>query len=57
VRLGFRGRGYAEGESWTGYTTPSVGLGCPDGEPLKFGRLGGGTYLMVAPPRRPGILG
>lgn len=57
LRLGFRGRGIAEGEPSTGYTTPSVGLGCPYGEPVKFGLFGGGTYLIVAPSKRPESFG
>lgn len=40
-----------------GIMFPSVGLGCPGGEVVKLGRLGGGTKRIVAPSKRPGIRG
>lgn len=56
----FNGEGYA-GEAGLAFPIgrmfPSVGLGCPGGEVVKLGSLGGGTKRMVAPSKRPGIWG
>jgi hypothetical protein len=57
VLFGFKGCGYADGEPRTGRTAPNVGLGWPGGDAVKLGNLGGGTWRIVAPSSRPGILG